>query len=208
MLREKKILENECALPAGNKLWGDMTMVDSLDEYVVQLLESYREREQKILALRYELSHPAKISFTEMIETMSLARGDGTGHSNGYVSNMTLHIALNYQENTDKLNEDTVHEIITQLTELEQIQDWVKYYVSLLDQRQAVIIRLFYFEGCTQDDAAKKLGIVPRTIRRIKKEAGGVIFSLPKTEAADFLSFGFFGGKSANCPRDSTCIVL
>lgn len=146
-------------------------MISSLDEYVTQLLETYREREQKILALRYELCHPAKISPTEMIETMSLARSDESGHPNGYVSNKTLHIALNYQENTDKLNEDTVHEIITQLMELEQIQDRVKYYVSLLDQRQAEIIRLFYFEGCNQDDAAKKLGIVPRTIRRIKKEA-------------------------------------
>lgn len=145
--------------------------MNSIDQYVVELLETCREREQQILALRYELSHPAKISLTEMIEMMSLSRGDGTGHSNGYVSNKTLHIALNYQEDTVKLNEDTVNEIITRLMELEQTQDRLKYYVSLLEKRQAEIIRLFYFEGCNQDEAAKRLGIVPRTIRRIKKEA-------------------------------------
>jgi len=146
-------------------------MMNSIDQYVVELLETYREREQKIFALSYELSHLVKISPTEMIETMSFARSEGTGRPNGNISDKTLHIALNYQENTDKLNDDHANEIITQLMDLEPVQERLKYYVSLLEKRQAEVIRLSYFEDCSQDEAAKRLGIVPRTMRRIKKEA-------------------------------------
>ena len=61
-------------------------------------------------------------------------------------------------------------EIVVQLVELEQEQKRLDYYISLLNERQSKVIKLTFFEGCAQNDVARKLAIVPRTVRRIKDE--------------------------------------
>lgn len=140
--------------------------------YVVNLLETCQERKRKIALLHYELEHPARTSEAEMIGAMALSHGTGSGggRAEGHISDKTLYIALNYQSKVDKLNADTKEEIVVQLVELEQEQKRLEYYVSLLNRRQAEVIKLTFFEGCAQNDVAKKLAIVPRTVRRIKDE--------------------------------------
>lgn len=82
-----------------------------------------------------------------------------------------MYIALNYQERMERMNEESMNEIAQCLLELEAEQDRLRYYVSLLEKREAAVVRLSYFEGVSQDVAAESLGIVPRTMRRIKREA-------------------------------------
>lgn len=69
------------------------------------------------------------------------------------------------------MNADTKEEIVVQLVEMEHEQKRLEYYVSLLAYRQAEVIKLTFFERCSQNDVARKLAIVPRTVRRIKEEA-------------------------------------
>ena len=57
--------------------------------------------------------------------------------------------------------------------DLEREQERLKYYVSLLEERQEKVIKLFYFEGYSQEECAKKLEIATRTVRRIKDDAIG-----------------------------------
>lgn len=141
--------------------------------YVINLLETNQERRRKIALLHYELEHPAQMSETEMISTMALGHGTGSngGRGEGHISDKTLYIALNYQSKVDKMNADTKEEIVVQLVEMEHEQKRLDYYVSLLAYRQAEVIKLTFFEGCAQNDVARKLAIVPRTVRRIKEEA-------------------------------------
>ena len=82
-----------------------------------------------------------------------------------------MYIALNYQEQMERVNAETMNEIAQTLLKLEQEQDRLRYYVSLLEKRETEVIQLVYFENCNQDKAAKKLEIVPRTLRRIKNGA-------------------------------------
>ncbi len=138
---------------------------------VTALLETYPERERKIAVLRYELSHPSHVSSDELIEAMSLGHEDGVGRPSGHVSDKTLYIALNYQEKADKLNADIKEEIVSQLVGLEQTQNRLKYYVSLLEQRQAETIKLAYFEPVSQEMLAKTLGLSLRTVQKIKAQA-------------------------------------
>lgn len=138
---------------------------------ILQLLESSQERNRKIALLHYELNHSAQTSGREMIEAMALGHGEGGGLSGGHISDKTFYIALNYQSKADKLNTGLKKEIVDQLVELEQEQKRLEYYVSLLAKRQAAVIRLFYFQGLSQDEIAKELDIVPRTVRRIRDEA-------------------------------------
>ncbi|EOS66636.1 sigma-70 family RNA polymerase sigma factor [Oscillibacter sp. 1-3] len=143
----------------------------NIEAYVVNILESYPKRELQISLLHYEMQHTAHISPEEMIEGMSFAHGDSTGGRKGRISDKTMYIALNYQERMDRMNEDAANKIARRLLELESEQDRIRYYVSLLEKRESVVIRLTYFEGLSQEAVAESLGIVSRTMRRIKKRA-------------------------------------
>lgn len=139
--------------------------------YVVGLLESYQKRSKQIDLLHYELSHPARVSANEMIGALALAHGEGGGRPGGHASDKTLYIALNYQERTDQANTDASSEVIERLVALEREQERLKYYVSLLAERQANVIRLTYFEGYTQEDVAAKLELAKRTVQMLKAQA-------------------------------------
>ena len=139
--------------------------------YVVQLLESSMKRAQQIALLRYELEHPAHVSPEEMIGAMSFAHGDSSAKAMGHVSNKTLYIALNYREQTDKVNAEAMNEVAARLVKLEQEQNRLMHYVSLLDQRQERAIRLFYFDGIPWGEVAQQIGVALRTVHKIRTEA-------------------------------------
>ena len=146
--------------------------------YVVGLLESYQKRSKQIELLHYELSHPAHVSEQEMIEALAFAHGDGQGRPGGHASDKTLYIALNYQNRTDHMNGDTIDEVAKQLVTLEREQERLKYYVSLLNERQKKVIQLFYFNGMTQDEVADKLEVTVRYIHSIKARAINELISM------------------------------
>ena len=67
-------------------------------EQVMRILEEYPDIQRKIALLRYELEHPSLASADEMIESMAFAKHEGISQMKGHISNKTLYIALNYQE--------------------------------------------------------------------------------------------------------------
>ena len=107
-----------------------------------------------------------------MIDGMSLGHGDGMGGSSKvHISNKTMYIALNYQEKMDRMNAEAANEIAKRLLELEAEQDRLRYYVSLLEKREAQVLRRTYFEGCSWEAAAKELRVALRTVHKIKNRA-------------------------------------
>ena len=71
-------------------------MSKEMKAHIVRLLENYSKRERQISLLHYEMQHGARITPEEMIEAMSLGRGDSMGNSGkDHISNKTLYIALN-----------------------------------------------------------------------------------------------------------------
>lgn len=138
-------------------------------EQVVRLLESYHKRAKQIALLHYELKHAPGVSPEEVLGAMSFGHGDGAGHGKGPISNKTLYIALNYQEQAEKLNAEAKAEIVGRLVDLEQ--DRLAYYVSLLDKRQGSVIRQFYFEARSLEEIAGKINVALRTVYKIKSRA-------------------------------------
>lgn len=139
---------------------------------VTQLLETYPERKRQIALLHYEMQHTARISPEEMIDGMSLGHSDSMGgSSHGHISNKTMYIALNYQERMERINKESINDIADRLLRLEREQDRIRYYVSLLQGREADVIRQFYFEGCSWEEIAKRTGVALRTIYKIKNRA-------------------------------------
>lgn len=147
-------------------------MNTDMKERVMELLRTYPKRKREIDALRYELANPAQVSRAEQLEAMAFAHGDTEGRSSiGHISDKTLYIALNYQDKVDKLNSSVVDEVAGQLIETEQEQSRLEYYVSLLEPRQAEVIRRIYFKPESQGAVAKALNISVRTVQVVKAQA-------------------------------------
>ena len=146
-------------------------MKNKMEPFVIELLETYHDRERMIAVLHYELEHPIKISGAEQIEAMNYGHGDGIGGTKGHISNKTLYIALNYEEQAERLNASATKEIADKLFELEQRQKKLMYYITLLEKRQADVVRLIYIEKLSMKEVAERYGLTCRTIDRIKKEA-------------------------------------
>ena len=145
--------------------------MDQMENYVIDLLETYRDRERKINILRYNMEHPAKVGGIEQIESMNYGRNDNAGHTKGHISNKTLYIALNYEEQAAKANAEMLSEIADELFELERQQKRLVYYVGLLEKRQADIVRFIYMEGLSTKAVADRYALTYRTIDRIKSAA-------------------------------------
>ena len=75
----------------------------------LSLIHIYRER--MIAVLRYDLEHPAKVNSSEQIEAMNYRRGDDIGNVKGHISNKTLYIALNYEEQAGRLNAEAARDL-------------------------------------------------------------------------------------------------
>lgn len=143
-----------------------------MKHHVVNLLEGSQARKRQIALLHYELEYSAHTTEDEMISAMTLGHGDGSGGVlDGRISDKTFYIALNYQSRASKLNSDTKKEIVLQLVELEGVQERLEYYTSLLEKRQALVIRLAYFEGLPWDQVAEQVGATVRTVHKIKSQA-------------------------------------
>jgi len=140
-------------------------------KFVEELLKTYPDRERKIAVLQYNLAHPVKVSKSEQIEAMTYGRGDGLGYARGHVSNKTLYIALNYEEQAEHMNVEAANEISDELFELEHTQKRLRFYINLLGKRQADIIRLVYLSEVPAKEVADQYGVTVRTVDRIKKAA-------------------------------------
>lgn len=142
-----------------------------MKNYVIKLLETYHDRERMIAVLRYDLEHPAKVNSSEQIEAMNYGCRDDIGNVKGHISNKTLYIALNYEEQAGRLNAEAAREVADELFGLEQQQKKLLYYVSLLEKRQANVIHLVYMERLSTKTVAERYSLTSRTIDRIKREA-------------------------------------
>ena len=144
------------------------TGFESAKALVVQYLEAYNDRARKIALLRYELGHVAQVSPNEMIDAMSFSHGDFSCMT-PHTTKGTYYIASNYKEKTKTINESVIKEITGQLEELEQIQSRLGYYLSLLEEKEQLILRMHYLEGLPMVTVFEKLNMCHRTAYKVKK---------------------------------------
>ena len=135
---------------------------------VLDLLKAYPDNMRKIAQLNYELAHPSQISATEMLEAMAFKKGNSERHSVGEVSDKTLYIAMNYRNEAFRENREVFKDYHSLLVPLERETERLRYYISLLDQRQAEVIQLYYFEQESWDAISQKMGLTPKPLRRLR----------------------------------------
>lgn len=151
---------------------------------VVDILKNYHKKQKHIRLLRYELEHPAHVSEEELIESLTLAKSETDGgKSPGHISNKTMMIALQYQNAAERMNGDVVAEIAQELSVLEAEVERIDYYLTLLDEGQALVLRRYYIEQKPWSEIEAEFGLSQRAL--IKRRDDGV------GELADM--FGFLG---------------
>lgn len=140
---------------------------------VIEDLKSYPELKKKVVLLRYELDHPAKISDGEVIDSMALSRPISDGiRPSGYISDKTMRIAVQFRDRKDRLNQENIMEISQELHAVETLISKLEFHVSQLDPRQTEVIQKYYFEGKTWGELQQELHLSPRTL--IKRRDEGV----------------------------------
>ena len=117
-------------------------------EQVIDDLKQYPELKKKVILLRYEQEHPAKISDSEVIDSMALSRPVSDGiRPAGFISDKTMRIATQFRDKKDRLNQETIMEIAQELYTVEQQISKLEFYVSQLEEKQAEVIRKYYLRG-------------------------------------------------------------
>ena len=128
---------------------------------VLDLLINYRSNERRIALLRYEINHPPHVTVDEMIEALTFSRSEISGSSGGGISDKTLHIALNYEDRMNRLNDGALSEIAYQLYDLERQQERLLYVCTIMLQLQ-----IERFTLCENDLSGRG---VPGTPEKAKK---------------------------------------
>lgn len=146
--------------------------MSELKNQVIELLKSYPQKKRQIEQLKFELQHLTLIGGDELIGSLSLgSQSYGGGNSKGgYISNKTMMIALQYPEIAQKLNNEPIVQITNELQSIEVEVDRIDRYLSLLEQRQADVIRLYYFECRTWAELENELFLSKKTLQNIRDE--------------------------------------
>ena len=132
---------------------------------VIEELKQYPILKTKVMLLQYELDHPARITDDEVIDCMSLSRlVSDCIRPSGFISDKTMRIATQFRDKKDRLNQETVMEIAQELHSVEQQLSKLEFYVSQLEEKQAEVIRKYYFEGKTWGELQQEMHLAPRTL--------------------------------------------
>ena len=110
-------------------------------ENVIALLKTYPKLQQKIRLLEYERLHPSQVSQDEVISGLALSHPlDGGAGPPGHISDKTMQIALNFQDEAERLNYATLLEIDQELNILQNRIKKLEFYVAQLEKKQAEVI--------------------------------------------------------------------
>jgi DNA-directed RNA polymerase specialized sigma subunit len=99
-----------------------------------------------IAQLHYELEHPKQITEDEIIKSLALEGHEFGGVRSGHLSDKTRNVAMNYKDIGQRMNSDLLTQIASELQILEAKAERLEHYVSLLDEQQSKVIRMWYFE--------------------------------------------------------------
>ena len=144
----------------------------TLIQKVINLLKTHSEKKRQIEILRYELSHLPRVNEQEFIESLSL-RGPlpGSQHGAGIISDKTMTIAMQYRDVALRLNNESALQITRELRALEEETDRLDHFVSLLSERQAMVIRKYYFEGRSWSEIEAESSISKRSLTNERNHA-------------------------------------
>jgi len=142
------------------------------------LLKSYPRKVRQLEQLCHELEDPPRVSGYDVIDCLSMGSPVIGGGKSGQISDRTMMIALQYQEEAQKLNAETAAQIKGELQTLVAEIARLERYISLLNERQKEIIQRRYFEGQSWSDIEAELGLSRGTLNAERSRALDTLVSM------------------------------
>ena len=128
-------------------------------------LKEYPMLKRKETILKYESQHPQHVTEHEVIGALALSHSvQEMAGSADYISDKTMRIALQFQDETERLNRDASFEIAQELFNVRRKMKKLEFYVSQLPPKQAEVIRKHYFEEYSWPALQKELHVSSRTL--------------------------------------------
>jgi len=138
---------------------------------IVDMLSSYRPNKRKIQQLRFEVEHPARMSEADIITSMAIGSSLPDAIRTAEISDRTMLVASRYRDVAQQMNLDSQKQITRELHALERDVERLEHYVSLLDERQAQVIRLRDFDGKPWNEIEEVLDKPQRTLSDLRQAA-------------------------------------
>ena len=141
------------------------------ENFIVELLKGYPDAERKIKQLEYELNSFVPLTGDDVIEAAVFPSTMREHISGGKISDKTGDIALSYSQQTVDLNDTVKNELAEELFLEKAKLDRITYYVSILPEEEALVVKLAYFEGCTLTKIVEQLDVSLDTVKARKNSA-------------------------------------
>jgi len=142
-------------------------------EMIVEKLRQYPMLQERMKLLRFELSNVTCVSEDDVLK--SLAYGSpscetgvrGSSDKNDRIMKM----ALSYKKIAAELNNEAIAEVLKELDEVQTQIERMDYYMSLLTEEQAQVLRLCFFQKKTWNSIESESGYSRRTLTKRRNEA-------------------------------------
>lgn len=131
------------------------------------ILHSYPTMKKDIQLLEFELDRINVSLHPEIIESMVLGHSDQERVSGSRISDKTANIAV---EHVDSQRNSRYHAIATLLHNTRFELNRLEYYLSMLPEGEAAVIKMFYFDGLAWADIMKEASRSYATMKRRKKD--------------------------------------
>ena len=145
----------------------------NIKDKIIHLLKEHSRYLREIAQLRFELEEFQGVTDDEMLEALVYARGSGEGRQSGTASNKTPYIAMNYHDQAEKANAETIDEILRRLAPLEKKTARLDFYLSMLPEQEQTVIKQIFFAGKTLQQVADRMSVSTWAVRRLKASALG-----------------------------------
>ena len=135
---------------------------------IVRKLESYPALQRTILQLEYELmDRPEIVSGDEIIEKMTFSHPEGDPIQTGQSDGKTAGIAQSYANAAEECNREYRDELNRELAKARLEAGRIKYYIDLLDAKQAKVLRALYLKRLPRPEAIKNTGFSASSFKRL-----------------------------------------
>ena len=140
---------------------------------VLKILEDYQALKEKQTLLQYELTHPAQITESELLQARAFPQKQSDLSPRGYVerNDRQLMLALNYRKETCAANQEVIDTILEELRAVTNQITRLEFYMDLLSPEQTLILRLIYLEKKSWGEIETIMGLSRRTLVRRRADA-------------------------------------
>jgi len=142
--------------------------MNEMKTQVVNILQSYMTMKREVQVLIFELQRFAPNLHSETIKNLTFSNPNYERVSSSRLSDKTANIAI---EHYDSQINGAYHAIRTLISNMQFELSRIGYYLSLIPNDEALVLKLFYFERVTIAKISTTIHRSQRTVHRMKDSA-------------------------------------